>query len=108
MILTQNKVKEILKELHAESSVGHLGIKRDADEVRQRYYWLHTKNMGGWCKVCDIYMASRGPRTQSQCLMHQYNVGAPFEKITVNILVPFSESQKGTQYLLFAMNCYSM
>jgi len=39
--------------------------------------------------------------------MHQYNVGAPFERIAINIAGPFPDSDKGNRYLLIAMNYFT-
>jgi hypothetical protein len=40
-------------------------------------------------------------------MMHQHNVGAPFERITVKISGFFPESQRGNQYLLIAKDCFT-
>ena len=39
--------------------------------------------------------------------MYQYNVGAPFERIAINIAGPFPDSDKGNRYLLIAMNYFT-
>jgi hypothetical protein len=36
--------------------------------------------------------------------MHQYNVGAPFERITMDNTGLFSESERGNPYPIIAMN----
>jgi hypothetical protein len=36
--------------------------------------------------------------------MHQYNVGAPFKRISVDVAGPFPLSDQGNQYLLIAMD----
>jgi transposase InsO family protein len=39
--------------------------------------------------------------------MHHYNVGAPFERIAVDIAGPFPESDRGNRYLLVAMDYFT-
>ena len=39
--------------------------------------------------------------------MHQYNVGAPFERVAVDIAGPFPESDRGNRYLLVAMDYFT-
>jgi hypothetical protein len=34
--------------------------------------------------------------------MHQYNVGAPFERIAIDVVGPFSRIDQGNRYLLIA------
>jgi hypothetical protein len=37
--------------------------------------------------------------------MHQYNFGAPFERMAINVAGPFQRSDKENRYLLIAMDC---
>jgi hypothetical protein len=39
--------------------------------------------------------------------MHQYNIGAPFERVAIDIAGPFPESNKGNRYLLVAMDYFT-
>jgi len=39
--------------------------------------------------------------------MHQYNVGAPFERVAVDIAGPFPESDRGNRYVLVAMDYFT-
>jgi hypothetical protein len=39
--------------------------------------------------------------------MHQYNVGAPFERVAVDIAGRFPESDRGNRYLLLAMDYFT-
>jgi hypothetical protein len=40
IFLPQNRVKDMLTELHGGSSEGDLGVNKTLNKVRQRYYWL--------------------------------------------------------------------
>jgi transposase InsO family protein len=39
--------------------------------------------------------------------MHQYNVGAPFERIAIDVAGPFPRSDQGNRYLLVAMDYFT-
>jgi hypothetical protein len=39
--------------------------------------------------------------------MPQYNVGAPFERIAIDVAVPFPLSSQGNRYLLIAMDYFT-
>jgi hypothetical protein len=89
-------------------SGGHLGVNKTLDKVRQRYYWLHSRNdVERWCLECDTCAASRGPRNRDRGLMHQYNVGAPFERVAIDIGGPFPRSDRGNRYLLISMDYFT-
>ena len=108
VVIPESKVKDVLTEMHGGTSGGHLGANKTMDKVRQRYYWLHlSSDVERWCRQCDTCAASRGPKTRSRGLMHQYNVGAPFERIAVDIAGPFPESERGNRYVLVAMDYFT-
>jgi len=102
-----SKVKEVLAEMHGGTS-GHLGLNKIINKIRQQYYWLHLRgDIERFCQRCDTCAASRGPRTRSRGLMHQYNVRAPFKRIAIDIAGPFPESDNGNRYLLIAMDYFT-
>jgi hypothetical protein len=59
------------------------------------------------CQMCYICAACRGPRTRHRGQMHQYNVGAPFERITIDVAGPFPQGDRGNRYLLIAMDYFT-
>jgi hypothetical protein len=76
VVIPHSKVKEVLTEMQGSTSGGHVGVNKTIDKVRQRYYCLHLRgDVESSCQQCDTCAASRGPRTRSRGLMHQYNVG---------------------------------
>jgi hypothetical protein len=104
VVIPRSKVKNVLTEMHGGPSGGHLGVNKTLDKVRQRYYWLHSMDdVEIWCRQCDTCAASRGTRTKARGLMHQHNVGAPFERVAIDIAGPFPRRDRGNRYLLIAM-----
>jgi hypothetical protein len=39
--------------------------------------------------------------------MHQYNIGAPYKRIAIEVAGPFPRSDQGNQYILIAMDYFS-
>ncbi|PNF14186.1 hypothetical protein B7P43_G12977 [Cryptotermes secundus] len=92
---------------HGASSMSSLP-SRNTNKVRQRFYWLQARtDIEKWCRQCDTCAASRGPRTKNRGQMHQYNVGAPFQRIAIDIAGPFPRSDQGNRYLLIAMDYFT-
>jgi hypothetical protein len=40
IVIPRSRVKDVLTELHGGPSVGHLGVNKPLNKVRQRFYWL--------------------------------------------------------------------
>jgi hypothetical protein len=74
-----------------------MSARRETSAVcRQRFYWLQARaDIEKWCRRCDTCAASHGPRTRNRGQMHQYNVGAPFERIAIDVAEPFPQSGQG-------------
>ncbi|PNF15527.1 hypothetical protein B7P43_G16595 [Cryptotermes secundus] len=108
MFIPRSRVKDVLSELHGGPSGGHFGVNKTLNKVRQRFYWLQARtDIEKWCRQCDTCAASRVPRTRNRGQMHQYNVGAPFERIAIDIAGPFPRSDQGNRYLLIAMDYFT-
>jgi hypothetical protein len=79
IVMPLSKVKDVLTELHDRSSGVIGGIKKTLNKFRQKFYWLQARaDIEKWCRQCDTYASSRGPRTRNRGQIHHYNVGAPF------------------------------
>jgi hypothetical protein len=108
IVIPRSRVQDVLTELHGGPSGGHLGVNKTLNKVRQRFYWLQARaDVEKWCRQCDTCAASRGPRTRNRGQMHQYNVGAPFERIAIDVAGPFPRSNQGNRYLLIAMDYFT-
>jgi hypothetical protein len=107
VVIPGSKVKEVLTEMHAGPSGGHFGVSKILDKVKQRYYWLQSRDdVRRWRQQCETCATRRGPRTRTRGLIHQY-VGAPFERIAMDIAQPFLQSDRGNRYLLIAMDYFT-
>ena len=96
VVIPNSRVKEVLTKIHGGTSGGHLGFNKTIDKFCQRYYWLNLRgDVERWRQQYDTCATSRGPRTRSRGLMHQYNIGAPFERNAIDIAGHFLESDQG-------------
>ena len=108
LILPRKRIPEVLEELHSSASGGHFGVNKTLGKVRERFYWVNCRDdVEEWCRRCDDCAARKGPKTRSRGRMQQYNVGAPFERIAVDVMGPLPESSKGNRYLLVAMDYFT-
>jgi hypothetical protein len=89
IILSRSRVNDVLAKRHREPSGGHLGVHKTLNKVWQRYYWLQARNdVEMWCRQFDTCAASRSPRIRNRGQMHQCNVGAPFERMAIDVAYP--------------------
>lgn len=107
-VLPSNRRKEVLKEIHDGMSGCHFGIRKTLEKLRERFYWVgYTDDVTEWCRKCPECNASKGPITRCRGAMKQYNVGAPFERIALDVAGPFPRTKKGNRLILVVGDYFS-
>ena len=53
-----------------------------------------------WCNKCDICASKKSPYKKPRASMKQYIVGAPWERMAIDILGPLPRSEDGNRYLM--------
>ena len=56
---------------------------------------------------CDLCASRRGPPRKQRAPMHRYNVGAPAERIALNVLGPLPTTESGNKYVLLVANYFT-
>ncbi|GBO26646.1 hypothetical protein AVEN_126021-1 [Araneus ventricosus] len=77
-------------------------------KTRERFYWDRLRaDVEKWCRECHACGAHKGPKTRTKCRLQRYNVGAPFERMVLDILGPFPVTSKGNRYVLVLMDYFT-
>ncbi len=81
---------EVLRWVHGAAGAGHFGNSKTVRRLRQRFYWPGCRQDAELhVHCCDVCTAQKGPSRRSHAPLQQYLVGAPMERIGVDILGPF-------------------
>ena len=108
IVIPDQRKEYILKQLHDGVTGGHLGVKKTLSKVRQRYFWCGLRSdVEKWCRSCGKCCAKKAPTKKWKASMQKYNVGAPFERVALDMLGPFPKSDKGNKYLLVVGDYFS-
>ncbi|XP_053378575.1 uncharacterized protein LOC128548173 [Mercenaria mercenaria] len=107
-VLPKTFIPEVLEELHNSPTGGHFGVRKTKLKVRQRFFWYGlTKDVKQWCKSCDVCASQKGPQRKAKAALKQYNVGAPLERIGIDIMGPLPRSNKGNKYVLTIVDYFT-
>ncbi|UYV61692.1 K02A2.6-like [Cordylochernes scorpioides] len=108
LVVPKVQVPNVLREIHDGVSGAHFGINKMLKKVSERFYWVYYhEDVERWCKECDRFAASKGPKTRSRGVMREYNMGAPFERIAIDVAGPFPVTEGGNRYILVAMDYFT-
>ncbi|GBM75402.1 Transposon Ty3-I Gag-Pol polyprotein, partial [Araneus ventricosus] len=108
LILPKSRIPEVLRETHDSASGGHFGVMKTLSKTRERFYWDRLcADVEKWCRECHACGARKGPKTRTKGRLQRYNVGAPFERMALDILGPFPVTTKGNRYVLVLMGYFT-
>lgn len=108
IVVPKSRTTDVLQEMHGGPTGGHMGMNKTLDRIRSKFYWVHARSdVENWCRNCTVCAAVKGPRRRLRGPMQVYNVGAPFERIAVDIAGPYPESRKGNRYMLVVADYFS-
>ncbi|GBM73782.1 Transposon Ty3-I Gag-Pol polyprotein [Araneus ventricosus] len=106
--LPKSRIPEVLRETHDSASGGHFGVMKFLSKTRERFYWDRLRaDVENWCRECHACGARKGPKTRTKGRLQRYNVGAPFERMALDILGPFPVTTKGNRYVLVLMDYFT-
>ena len=100
LILPKVLRTEVLQQLQSSPTAGNLGVNKTLGKVRERFYWVqYSKDIRTFCKNYDLHSSRRGPMRKCKAPLGQYNVGAPMERLAIDVLGPLPTTEVGNKYL---------
>ena len=85
-----------------------MGVRRTVDQVKRRFHWpglrkdvkLHIR----CCKVCN---ANKMPYWRFRAALANFRVGAPLDRIGVDLMGPLPVTDQGNRYLLVIVDYFT-
>lgn len=94
--------------LHDDPQSGHLGIHRTVSRAQNRFYWVDYKpDIIKWVHNCTICNSRKQPHRKAKSKMKQYCVGAPMERVALDLIGPLPLSHKGNKYVLIVSDYFT-
>ena len=101
LVLPDSLRTDVLKQLHDSPAAGHLGFKKTTERVKARFYWCGLrKDVESWCVRCDVCASRKKPSKTPRAPMKTYNVGAPMERIAIDVMGPLPTTDRDNKYIL--------
>uniref|UniRef100_A0A673NE13 Gypsy retrotransposon integrase-like protein 1 n=1 Tax=Sinocyclocheilus rhinocerous TaxID=307959 RepID=A0A673NE13_9TELE len=98
----------VLTACHGSTGTCHFGVSKTLRRLRQGFYWgQHRRDVEDFCRRCDACAAYKGPLDRSHAELQQQAVGAPMERVAVDIMGPFPITERGNRFVLAAMDYFT-
>ena len=101
VILPLKLQNDAFAELHAGPMGGHFGLKKTLARVKARFYspWI-TADVRAYIRKCDLCERRKSPPKKRFAPLQQYRVGAPMERVAIDLLGPLPKSTQGNQRVM--------
>lgn len=98
LVIPRSLRKDVLQQFHS-SPTG--GVTKTLAKIKSRFYWVScSRDVRLWVGVCETFNSRKGSNTRGRGNLQIYNVGAPFERIALDILGPLPMTTAGNKYVL--------
>ncbi|XP_038058673.1 uncharacterized protein LOC119729953 [Patiria miniata] len=107
-VVPQEYREEILREMHAVRTSGHLGTKRTMTKVRLKFHWSGlSADVRSFIRRCDLCAARKLPSKKQNAPLQQHLFGVPVERVAMDICGPFPVTTSGNRYILVIGDYFS-
>ena len=95
----------IFEQIHNAPLGGHFRMSRTSDSIGRRFYWPgYSEDVRNWLRECPkCTQVKPGPRNGAP--LTPMMVGAPMDRVAMDILGELPESTRGNKYVL-VLSCY--
>ncbi|KAL0202037.1 hypothetical protein M9458_000055, partial [Cirrhinus mrigala] len=108
IVLLQVFRKSVIHQMHEGPVGGHFGVERTLSRLQTRYYWYKMReDVSLWCRTCTSCAAKARPLKRPQAPMGTVRVGAPMERIAVDLMGPMNETERFNRYILVAQDYFT-
>ena len=95
--------EEVLQELHAGVTGGHLGEEKTLSRLRECLYWPGcAQSVSDWCRTCATCATRKSSAPKRKAPLETVAAGYPMQVVAVDILGPLPETEQGNRYVLVA------
>ena len=101
LLLPKSLRKDVMKLLHNDISAGHLGINRTVARIKNRFDWPTLRlDVENWCRACTECQRAKNVTKKPRAKLQVSKVGAPMERVGIDILGPLTKTRHGNRYVL--------
>jgi len=100
--------KEVMRTAHASVTGGHKGVKKTQVKVAKQVYWVGwSKHVRDFCRSCDVCARYHRGTTKKQGELQNMCVGAPWERVAIDITGPHPQSTKGNKFMITVLDHFT-
>ena len=106
-IVPQALRNDILHHYHNAKTGGHFGRDKTFAAIKSQFFWYRmSSEIELYCQSCNTCIQQKKTLNPRGALQ-SYHAGAPWERVHIDILGPFSPSSKNNKFILMLVDQFS-
>ena len=99
---------DILRHSHDTLFAAHLGLRKTFERVRQRFHWYGMRSdVKQHIALCDTCQRSKAAHRKHRAALKDYRVGAPLDRVAVDVMGPLPVTAQGNKYLIVVCDYFT-
>ena len=108
LIVPDSLQAEVLHMNHDSRDSGDLGQHNTYLRIKKSFYWSRmNSSVYHYVKTCAKCNTNKKPRRQHRAELGQYHVGAPMDRVMIDILGPLSKTPHGNTVILMLIDQFT-
>ena len=108
LVVPDSLQAEVLHMNHDSRDSGHLGQRNTYLRIKKSFYWFRmNSSVYHYVKTCAKCNTNKKPRRQRRAELGQYHVGAPMDRVMIDILGPLSKTPHGNTVILMLIDQFT-
>ena len=92
--------KEVFRLAHEVVTGGHMGARRMLARIGRRYFWpVMGLDIRQWILACEDCASTNVSRLKKNKMI-KHQVGAPMERVAMDVMGPLPRTTRGNKYIL--------
>ena len=100
--------KDVMVQAHNVRTAGHLGQSKTVKKIQRSFYWIGWRtDVKRWVRQCEDCARRKSPAPKALAALKTSLVGAPLERVAIDIFGPLPRSKRGNRYILVVMDYFT-
>ena len=98
---------EVLRSCHDSKFAAHMGVKKTTEHIRQRFFWPGLRgDVKLHIRSCPTCATSKGAYRKFRASLADFRVGAPLDRVAVDLMGPLPETSRGNRCILVTVDYF--
>ncbi len=97
VVVPSSMRRDVMIQAHSARTAGHLGQTKTLKKIQRSFYWLgYRSEVQRWVRQCEDCARRKSP-SKARAALKTSSVGAPLERIAIDIFGPLPRSRRGNR-----------